>query len=189
MEGVDEPGFDFEAALNLLGLQARLAGAGADLGDDPLPLLARRLGERFCTSRASTEMLCAAVAGEPSAVAAVKDAHAQVTHHSEQAMNHALAGDPGSAVRQLLRLCDHSGNARYAELAAQVARRHQSRIEDAPALLGKAEELLHRWGRPLPHLAGLRRSQRAVGGLVLRLPQGTRGPRKARPGPFPAEVA
>lgn len=177
------PELDFEGALNLLGVQARLARCGFDPAEAPLVDLARQLGERFCVSRASTEMLCAATAGADLAVAAIREAHAGVTQQAESALNQALNGEPTRAVQALLQLGARNGNAKLIEMAAQVTRRHQERLADADVLQAQADALLHRWGRAAPHLAGLRRSQRAAGGLLLR--QGAALPRKARPAANP----
>jgi hypothetical protein len=49
-----------------------------------------------------------------------------------------------------------------------VARRHQERIEGVQTLLDTAASLAHRYCSPSTHIAGVRRSNRSAGGMVMR---------------------
>jgi hypothetical protein len=90
------PDFDIEAATNTLSLWARLDQLG--LVQDGYEALVRSLSRRFCVSKASTEVLRAAVRHQPLAEEWIREAHAEVMRVAEQAMNHALGGRPAAAV-------------------------------------------------------------------------------------------
>jgi hypothetical protein len=87
---------------------------------------------------------------------------------AEEAMNHAVRGQPRAAVESLLFHGQNTGNAKLIEMAGAVARRHQERIENVQTLLSSAGTLAHRFCAPSTHIAGVRRSNRSAGGLVLR---------------------
>jgi len=160
------PDFDMEAATNTLSLWSRLAPLG--LVQDAYEELVRCLARRFCVSKAATEVLCAAVQHEPHSEQWIREAHAEVMRVAEQSMNHALGGHPGSAVQALLDRGGSTGNAKLIELASAVAQRHRERIADVDALMKTAATLAHRYCAPATHIAGVRRSNRSAGGLVLR---------------------
>ena len=61
-----------------------------------------------------------------------------------------------------------TGNAKLIEMAGLVARRHADRIDDAQTLIGSATAMAERYCAPATHIAGVRRSNRSAGGLVLR---------------------
>jgi hypothetical protein len=71
-------------------------------------------------------------------------------------------------VESLLNHGGSSGNAKLIEMAGLVAKRHQERIEDVQSLLDKQAQLAHRYCSPPTHIAGVRRSNRSAGGMVLR---------------------
>jgi hypothetical protein len=91
-----------------------------------------------------------------------------VTKLAEQAMNLSMQGQAKKAVEALLQHGGSSRNAKLIELAGLVARRHQERIEGVQELLETAETLSNLYCTPATHIAGVRRSSRSAGGLVLR---------------------
>ncbi len=161
-----QPDFDMEAATNTLSLWSRLAQRGLDSGE--FGSVAQRLAQRFCVSRAATEVLLAAARLQPDGADIIRAAHAQVMQLAEQAMNHALAGQPLAAVQSLLHRGRESGNAKLIEMAGAVAQRHRERIEGVDELLSTASSLADRYAGAATHMAGVRRSNRSAGGLVLR---------------------
>jgi DNA-binding response OmpR family regulator len=166
LEEMPRPDFDMEAATNTLSLWSRLqqlGKAGEEYGE-----LVRRIARRFSVSKAATEVLCAAVQHHTEAEGWIRQVHAEVMQMAEQAMNHAIGGQPKAAVETLLRHGSHSGNAKLIELAGLVAQRHRERIDNVEALLNSAASLAHRYCHPSSHIAGVRRSNRSAGGMVLR---------------------
>lgn len=163
---ITEPDFDMEAGTNMLSLWSRLGPHGVD--DSEFMDVVLRVAKRFSVSKAATEVLVAAVRRTPQAAAWVRDAHTEVMQLAETAMNHAIRGQPRAAVESLLLHGQNTGNAKLIEMAGAVARRHQERIEQCETLIDSADRLSHRYCAPSTHIAGVRRSNRSAGGLVLR---------------------
>ncbi len=78
------------------------------------------------------------------------------------------AASPRMAVESLLERGQVTGNAKLIEMAGLVARRHQEKIENVEGLLSTADSLAHRYCTPSSHIAGVRRTNRSAGGLVIR---------------------
>lgn len=161
-----QPSYDMEAATNTLALWSRLALHGIETPE--YAQVVRQVARRFCISKATTEVLAATVRLQPEAVEWVREANAEVMRVAEQAMNLALTGQPKVAVAGLLRHGGENGNAKLIELAGLVAQRHRERIDEVEPMLASAGELAKRYCTPHTHLAGVRRSNRSAGGLVLR---------------------
>ncbi len=166
LDDLARPDFDMEAATNLLSLWVRLHRHG--LPADELARGIDRIGQRFAVSRAATEVLAAALRHHDGAGDWMRQAHARVMQLAEEAMNHAMRGDPLAAVNSLLAHGGDTGNAKLIEMAGLVARRHQDRIDGLPELLDRTAALAHRYCQPMSHIAGVRRSNRSPGGMVLR---------------------
>jgi hypothetical protein len=163
---VNQPDFDMEAATNMLSLWSRLDRFGVE--DPEYSTVVRRIARRFSVSKATTEVLVAAVRRAEAPSAWIREAQAEVMKLAEDAMNHAVAGQPRAAVETLLVHGKNTGNAKLIEMAGLVARRHQERIDQVEPLLASADALAHRYCAPATHIAGVRRSNRSAGGLVLR---------------------
>ncbi len=161
-----EPSFDMEAATNTLSLWSRLEKFGVEAAE--FESVVRRLARRFSVSKAATEVLIAATRRHEGAAVWIREAHTEILRLAEEAMNHAVRGQPRAAVEALLRHGADTGNAKLIEMAGLVARRHQERIEDVDTLLASAGALAHRYCAPSSHIAGVRRSNRSAGGMVLR---------------------
>jgi hypothetical protein len=163
---IARPDFDMEAATNVLSLWVRLAPFGID--DTEFCTVVQQLTRRFSVSKMAMEVLVAAVQRKELPAGWIREAHAQVMQLAEQAMNHAVRGQPKAAVETLLQHGQHTGNAKLIEMAGLVANRHRERIEGVDALLTSAGQLSHRYCSPSTHIAGVRRSNRSAGGMVLR---------------------
>jgi DNA-binding response OmpR family regulator len=166
LETVQHPDFDMEAATNSLSLWARLTRYGVE--NEELSEVVARIGLRFSVSKASTEVLASAMYKYPEAEEWVRQTHVQVMHLAETAMNHSVRGEPAMAVSMLLVRGGDTGNAKLIEMATAVAQRHKERIPDVEALLVQATTLSHRYCQPMSHIAGVRRSNRSAGGMVLK---------------------
>ncbi len=163
---LSEPSFDMESATNTLSLWSRLERFGIEQPE--YEVVVRRVARRFSVSKAATEVLIAAARRQEAAAAWIREAHTEILRLAEEAMNHAVRGQPQTAVKALLRHGEETGNAKLIEMAGLVARRHRERIEDVDALLSNAAALAHRYCAPSSHIAGVRRSNRSAGGMVLR---------------------
>ena len=163
---IAEPDFDMEAATNMLSLWSRLDRFGVEEAE--FSSVVRRLSLRFSVSKAATEVLIAATRRNEAAAQWIREAHTEIMHLAETAMNHAVRGQPKAAVETLLFHGHETGNAKLIEMAGLVARRHEERIDNVQELLSSAASLAHRFCHPSSHIAGVRRSNRSAGGLVLR---------------------
>lgn len=164
--GIDADNFDVEGSNLVLGLWTRLPEA--QVPTDELDALARSLAMRFCVSKAVTEVLVASAQQRDSLVSTIRSCHTQITSIAEEAMAHSVRGRPRSAVESLLRQGTDTRNAKLIEMAGLVARRHADAIEDRDNLLAEAAMLQQRFCQPVTHIAGVRRTGRSPGGLVLR---------------------
>ncbi|MDE2368457.1 MAG: tetratricopeptide repeat protein [Burkholderiales bacterium] len=165
-EEIAQPDFDMEAGANILSLWSRLDRYG--VLDDELEAIVRRVAHRFAVNKASSEVLAAAVRNHPHAQEWIRSSYAEVMQIAEDAMNNALRGQAKAAVEKLLNHGRETGNAKLIEMASLVGQRHRERIEGIEELLKAAGTLAHRYCRPASHIAGVRRSNRSAGGLVLR---------------------
>ncbi len=160
------PDFDMEAATNGLSLWVRLGSYGVD--ETEFCAVVQQLTKRFSVSKMAMEVLVAAVQRKEQPTGWIREAHAHVAQLAQDAMNHALRGQPRDAVQTLLQHGQDTGNAKLIEMAGLVANRHRERIDDVDALLASAGTLAHRYCSPSTHIAGVRRSNRSAGGMVLR---------------------
>lgn len=163
---VSRPDFDMEAATNTLSVWSRAGAHGMPTAE--YEQVVKQIARRFSVSKAATEILVAAVRRQEQASAWIREAHAAVFQLAEQAMNQALQGQAKNAVTALLNHGQSTGNAKLIEMAGLVARRHQERIEGVDELVKTATTLSHRYCAPATHIAGVRRSNRSAGGMVLR---------------------
>jgi hypothetical protein len=111
-------------------------------------------------------MLTACAAGQNETVEAIRQSHAAVGATAEQAMAHALKGDPRRAVESLLAEGEQSRNAKLIELAGLVAQRHRERIADVENLTARVADLRQRYCAS--NEAARQSGRRAPGGLRLR---------------------
>lgn len=163
---VDEEGFDFEAATNLLSLYTRLGTQG--MPEKEVLDVVRRVAERFCIARNSTEMLASACRPMPSAADLVRQTQTVIMAVAEDAMNQSLRGRPREAVRLLLEQGEQTRNAKLIEMASAVALRHAEKIPNLADVQARVADMLKRYATPVTYIAGVRRSSRSAGGMVLR---------------------
>ncbi len=164
----DGDGFDLEAANLLLGLWAR-APAGVRGGAEHEALV-RRIGLRFCTGRAITEVLMAAARRDTTAVAWLQGCQQAIGALAEQALEQSLAGDAPAALALLLDGARRHRNAKLIQMALAIG--HRAGPGAAAALqpaLDEVQRLQARFCRADNHIAGIQRSGRSPGGLQLRV--------------------
>lgn len=160
-----EPGFDLEAACNLLTLLALLSDTEIRL--EQVPAWTEQLALRFCTTKGATELLCGAAIGQPHTAEAVQRAHARVLALAEQAMALKMDGDPRGAVRALIAHGAQTHNVKLLEMAAMTLQRYRAQIADADALATTVDALRERHpAAALPRLG--QAVGRQAGGLRLR---------------------
>lgn len=161
-----EEDFDFEAAANLLAALGRLAGTEIQLPDGETWVT--ETAERFCASKASTDMLALAAAPHPPYEAAVRAAQHGIASAAEKAMTHSLNGEPAVTVRTLLDLGGRTLNAKLLETAGLVLNRHGAKIADGAALGEQIATLRQRFCTRGTQVALGTSAGRSAGGLTLR---------------------
>jgi CheY-like chemotaxis protein len=161
-----EPAFDMESATNVVSVWTRLQRLG--VGTDEIESVIGRIAQRFAVSHATCEVLVAAARHHPASAAIIRDAYAQVMQVAESAMNLSLIGQPTRAVQTLLQQGGSTGNSKLIEMAGLVAKRHQERIDGVRELMAAQSDLARRYCAIATHIAGVRRSKRSSGGMVLR---------------------
>jgi len=169
------PGFDMEAATNLLSLIATSDAAGLAVANGAV--WARGAGLRFCISKQVTEVLVKACSPAPRLGELVRAAHAEIGEISRTALSEGLAGDHRRAVEQLLTAVQRTRNGKLLELAGATLERHKGRIDDAEPLQRRCDEL-----RRLCGLSGRTHllsdeSDRPAGGMALGMGRGKPGRR------------
>lgn len=165
----DQPEYDLEAANIWLACWARLPPELRE--QESFGPALHKLGERFCTSRASTEALCGAAARLPLAVHSLRAAQAEVQGLAERAMALALKEQHEQAAEMLLQAGLRSSNSKLLELTTALVRRQQQPSAVLQQAQAKAMAALQRTARPHTHIAGIERAGRSAPGLRLRPPQ------------------
>jgi DNA-binding response OmpR family regulator len=163
---VRDDGFDLEGANLLLGLWSRapLSHFEPTEYEDVLDKLAMR----FCTSKAIAEVLAAAAKRSETATVVLQRCQTRITSIAEKAMDHALRGQPGAAMQQLLRAGQETLNAKLLEMCVLLTRRHGHSAPEAESIAASAAALLKRCCSPMTHIAGIQRTGRSPGGMQLR---------------------
>ena len=159
-------GFDLEAAAMTIGLWARLPTGEVPLKE--FDSLLRQASLRFCVSKASTEVLASSTDKLAAAEDTVRQCHVDVMGVAEQALNRSMSGEAAQAVAILLEQGEHTRNAKLIDMAAAGARRHAQHVPDVVAVQQQVPDLQSAYCAPLTHIAGMRRSARMPGGVVLR---------------------
>lgn len=163
----ETPEFDLEAANILLSLWVRLPAR--EIGAARQERLARSIGLRFCVSRSASAVLLASARRSEAVTRILRDCQAEIAQIAETAMRQALQDDAGQAIRQLLERGAATHNARLIALAGQLLKRHGTGLADADALRSQVATLQASHCRPITHIAGIRRSGRSTGGLLIRM--------------------
>lgn len=167
-EEIPDPELDFEAACNLTGLIAALAttSVALDQADDWI----QALGMRYAHTRGLAQMLASACGTHEQFAERLRACLPVINAMAEKAVALSLAGDPRTAVEQLL---EHAGtyrNTKLLELAQQVLGRHRSAIDNAGALQKAVDTLRPVCVGTQPRTLITGESERAAGGVSLRMP-------------------
>jgi len=160
------PAFDVEAAMNVLAMSSRMVPVGFPIGE--FENIVRRIGRRFSVSRAANQVLLSAALRRPDVDSWLAECLAETSRVAQNGVDLALKENPRRAIEMLLQNGDVTYNSRIIELAGQLLKRHRDKIEDAHRLVDMQGVLARRFCIPSTHIAGIRRSGRSSGGLLLR---------------------
>jgi len=160
------PAFDLEAAMNVLAMSSRMVPLGFPI--DEFENIVRRIGRRFSVSRAANQVLLSAALRRPDVDGWLAECLAETSRVAQNGVDLALKESPKRAIEMLLQNGDVTYNSRIIELAGQLLKRHRDKIEDGHRLVDMQGVLARRFCIPSTHIAGIRRSGRSSGGLLLR---------------------
>lgn len=143
----DQGDFDLEAATLLVALWMRLVRQGLPW-DVARPAL-ERLGLRYCTSKASTEVLVASTDGDEQAEPLLRDCHQRIFGIAETAVRHSIRSNAVAAVELLLQQGESTRNAKLIDMAALVLKRHAAKFDDPAHYEQQALTLQERYVLPM----------------------------------------
>jgi Tfp pilus assembly protein PilF len=161
-----KPAFDLEAAMNVLSLLVRLLNLG--FPQEEFEAIGRRIARRFAVTRAANQVMLSAAMNRSDIEEWLSEALADTSRAAENAVDLTLREDYKGAVEALLIYGEQTCNARVIELAGSLLKRHREKIEGVKALIDTQGVLSRRFCVPVTHIAGIRRSGRSSGGMVLK---------------------
>lgn len=164
-QGRDED-FDVEAAANLLAVLARMSATEIELPDGPAWVQA--VAQRFCASRASTELLILSARHHPPYQGLVRQGQQHIAGLAEKAMLHSVGGEPGAAVQALISHGRETLNVRLIDMARLVLHRHADELSGREALDEAIADLRRRYCSQGTQVALGAPQARAAGALSLR---------------------
>lgn len=161
-----QPDFDFEAAGNLLSLLVRLRTNELQLpeADDWV----QKVAMRFCTSKASTDMLAMTVQQHAPYKDIVEQAYKTVLEMAEKALGHVRMGNPTAALKALVVHGSQTSNAKLLDLADMLLNRHRGDIADAAGMGGMLQDMRSKFCRHSIQVQLGAGTGREAGGLKLR---------------------
>ena len=167
LSSIQDDTFDFEAACNLLMVLGQMVSKGIRV--PTLDPVVTQVGERFCTSKALTELLVRSARESEVHVHLLQEAYAQTVKYLELAVKRSLNGEADSAVRLLLQLGEKTQNTKVIETAWALLKRHESRVPDAAALAAPLQALRMRYNSFANRVAIGDKNLRQAGGVSLRV--------------------
>jgi len=159
----DAEDFDLEAGSLLVGIWIRLSKLAIQL-DEMGPIISK-LGLRFCTSKASSELLVSVSEDNETVANEFRSCHTRIFGVAETAMRHSMRGSARTGVELLIQQGEATRNSKLIDMASLVLKRHAEKIDDAEQLAEQIRVLQERYVIPI---ASLNNRNRAAGGLALR---------------------
>lgn len=158
--------FDMESAMSVLSMLSRLVHHGFPM--DEFESIVRRLGQRFSVSKSANQILLNAAQRRSDVERWLTEALVETSKVAQTGVDLSLQAELEKAIDMLLQYGDLTYNARIIELAGQLLKKHGDKIPDADRLVDTQGVLARRFCVPSTHIAGVRRSGRSSGGLLLR---------------------
>jgi CheY-like chemotaxis protein len=165
-QAILEPDFDFEAACNLLSVLALLPTRNITVPN--AEQVVHKLGMRFATSMAMSELLMGAARKDPRFCELLNNCNTHVLQMLEQALSPSRNGEPGKTVEALLAHGLSSLNAKIIETAWRVLQRYQGDIYNAAELTEKIQPWRQTLGTAYNKPVLGDRNMRQSGGVSLR---------------------
>lgn len=167
MREVMNDDFDFEAACNVLTIVSLLAQQAIQI--DEVDGFVQKLGRRFCTSKALTELVMRAAEAYPPYAERIGECQTNLLRQQEQAVKLGMGGDGLGATLRLLKLGEETLNSKVIESAWGVFKRYESTIENAEQLATHIQTLRARFQTQSSRGALGDKALRQSGGVSLRV--------------------
>ena len=161
-----KPAFDLEAAMNVLSLLTRLLSIG--FPQDEFEAIGRKIAQRFAVTRSANQVMLSAAMNRADVESWLNQALNDTSRAAENAVDLTLKEDYKGAVESLLIYGEQTCNARVIELAGSLLKRHRNKIEGVKSFIDTQGVLSRRYCVPSTHIAGIRRSGRSSGGMVIK---------------------
>lgn len=160
------PDFDFEAASNILCFLARLKTMEIALPEAEGWI--RTMAQRFCTSKASSDMLAITAQQAEDYAQLIRDTYKTITDAAEKALTHAKQVSPAEAIRSLVNVGTQTGNAKLLDLADMMWNRYHTDMPQADELAAQINPLREQYCQHQLHVQLGSTTGRQAGGLNLR---------------------
>jgi len=159
--------FDLEAAVLTLALWSRFPGRELESG--AIERVVRAIGLRHGGTRVAQEALLACARRQPRMIQTLELCNQQTAQLAESALAQSLAGQTLQAVQTLLEHGRNWRNAKLLEMSTLEAKRHADTLgPEGVALAEEAEKALAVLAVNRLPIAGLRRTGRSAGGMIMR---------------------
>ena len=129
--------------------------------DEMGPIISK-MGLRFCTSKASSELLVSVSEDNETVANEFRSCHTRIFGVAETAMRHSMRGSARTGVELLIQQGEATRNSKLIDMASLVLKRHAEKIDDAEQLAEQIRVLQERYVIPI---ASLNNRNRAAGGL------------------------
>lgn len=160
------PDFDFEAACNLLSISVLLQEVKVELPD--LGGVVTKIGMRFGTSKAMTDLLVSAAKKLPAFAESLTASNTEVMRQLDVGLSYSRNGDPAKSVLALTTAGSSTLNAKMVETAWRVLKRYEASIPNAAEMAQTLEPLRQSLGTAYNKPVLGDRNMRQSGGVSLR---------------------
>lgn len=138
------PDFDMESAGNVMSLLIRLRASELELPDAELWI--SRLAQRFCTSKAMTDMFAMIACSHPPYQELIRQAYAQIMDSAGQTLARCKTGDTSAALLDLLKQAEHTSNTKLIDLSDMVLQRYRTTSPNVE-IENRVQALRKKYGR------------------------------------------
>ena len=166
MAAVGDEAQDFESSCNLLSVFACLAERSIQL--DEVQDAVDRIGMRYCTTRAISELLASAAHAHAPYAQRIRDCQTRILGVAEKAVSQGMGGHAAQAIEQLVLAAEQTFNTKLIDMAHSALQRYAQEFAGRQEWARRAAELRQRFGSTAQRAALGRDEVRQPGGLSLR---------------------